>query len=296
VEYQESLISSPDGRDLEIATLGDPKGETVFFHHGTPGSTPLVKSLSSLAERHGLFLVTASRPGYGSSSRREGRTVAAQVDDVRTVLDHLGRGTYVSVGWSGGGPHSLACAALDAPRCLAAWSLAGVVPIDADFDWTAGMGPENIEEFRLALEGGEAYEAHMAEAGAQFADATAENVIELFGGLLSEVDKTALADDEARATLAVACRQAFAKGWRGFYDDDRAFFTGWGFDPSDITVPVSIWYGDQDLMVPPTHGEWLALHVANATVHHAARDGHISVISNHLDELANEISRAFVSS
>ncbi len=291
--YQEALIATPDGRDLEVATLGSPEGRTVFFHHGTPGSTALVKSLAAMTERGDLYLVTTSRPGYGGSTRRAGRSVAAQVDDVRTALDHLGRDTYVSVGWSGGGPHALACAALDAPRCLAAWSLAGVVPIDADVDWTAGMGPENLEEFSLALEGGVAYEAHMAEAGAHFADATPENIVELFGGLLSDVDKTALADDDARATLAESCRRAFATSWRGFYDDDRAFFAAWGFDPGTITVPVSVWYGDQDLMVPPTHGAWLGRHLPRATVHHVPGDGHISVIANHLGELADEIARAF---
>jgi pimeloyl-ACP methyl ester carboxylesterase len=295
MEYRESLIEAPDGRLLEVSTLGEPDGKTVFYHHGTPGSAVHVRSLARLTRR-GLFLVSVSRPGYGYSSRREDRTVAAQLDDVRTVLDHLGRESYVSVGWSGGGPHSLACAALDAPRCIAAWSLAGIVPIDADFDWTAGMGPENIEEFKLARGGDKAYETHMARAGDRFAEATPENIIKIFAGLLSQVDKDALGDDAARSVLALACRQAFANGWRGFFDDDRAFFRSWGFDPSQIEIPVTLWYGDQDLMVPPSHGAWLARHVPEVVVNHVREDGHLSVVINHLDELASEISGAFISS
>jgi len=141
--------------------LGDPSGLTVVFHHGTPGSVKLVNYFEKIADQSSLFFVTFSRAGYGLSSRLEGRTISSVVADVTTVLDVLGREDYVAVGWSGGGPHALACAALDAPRCLAAWSLAGVVPLDAGIDWTEGMGPENLEEFSLALEGGSEYEAHV---------------------------------------------------------------------------------------------------------------------------------------
>jgi pimeloyl-ACP methyl ester carboxylesterase len=289
MEYAERLIDGPDGRVIEVATLGSASGTTVFVHHGTPGSSALVRWLAPLATSGALHLVTMSRAGYGRSSRREGRNVAAVVDDVRTVLDALGLGSYVAVGWSGGGPHALACAALDAPRCSGAWSLAGVVPIDADIDWTEGMGPENLEEMALAQEGGPRYEAHIAEVGAQFATATADNIIEIFGGLLSDVDKAALADDGARGIFADAMRHGFADGWRGFFDDDRAFMTDWGFDPTSIDAPVSVWYGDADLMVPPTHGAWLAAALPTATSHHFPGDGHLSIITNRSDELLADL-------
>ena len=291
--YQEFVVEDAAGRFLEVATLGEPGGRTVFFHHGTPGSAPLLRSLAPLAAHADLLLVTASRPGYGQSSRRAGRSIADQVDDVTTVLEHLGRSRYASLGWSGGGPHALACAALDAPRCVGAWSIAGVVPIDAGFDWTEGMGPENLEEFRLSLEGGEAYEEHMRGAGEQFATANADNIVALFGGLLSDVDRAALVDETSREVLATSSRQAFATGTWGFYDDDRAFFSPWGFDPADIAVPVSVWYGDQDLMVPATHGDWLSARIAGVRVHHLSAEGHLSIVSNHLDELADELVGAF---
>lgn len=291
--YNESQVVTPDGRALEVATLGDPSGHTVFFHHGTPGSAVMLSMFADVVERSGLFFVTMSRPGYGRSTRQEGRRVVSVVEDVRCVLETLGRHQYVSVGWSGGGPHALACGAMDAPRCRAVWSLAGVVPIDVDFEWTAGMGPENLEEFALSLEGGPLYEAHMAEAGDQFSRATPDNIIALFGGLLSVVDKDALADDVARAALAAACRHGFATGYFGFFDDDRVFFSPWGFDVDDIEVPVAVWYGDQDLMVPPTHGEWLARHLRSVDVRHRPDEGHISIVTNHLEELIGSLRHAF---
>ena len=291
MSYHEQLVTTLDGRQLEVATLGDPSGLTVVFHHGTPGSVKLVNYFEKIADQSSLFFVTFSRAGYGLSSRLEGRTISSVVADVTTVLDVLGREDYVAVGWSGGGPHALACAALDAPRCLAAWSLAGVVPLDAGIDWTEGMGPENLEEFSLALEGGSEYEAHVMRDGERFAASTPENIVELFGGLLSEVDKVALVEHQARVVLA--CAHAFVQGYFGFFDDDRAFFQSWGFDPTQIAVPVFVWFGDHDLMVPSSHGQWLVEHLATAIKVHKPDEGHVSLLTNHEDELEGSLLRAF---
>jgi pimeloyl-ACP methyl ester carboxylesterase len=286
MSYRALAVTTTDGRTVDVATVGDPTGHTVFLHHGSPASAVLARMFEAVADSAGLFVVALSRPGYGGSTRQEGRRVASVVEDVRRVLDELGREHYVSVGWSGGGPHALSCAALDAPRCRAAWSLAGVAPADVDFDWTEGMGPENLEEFALAQAGGPAYEAHMASVGAEFANATPENVVALFGGLLSGPDKAALADEGARSSLAECSRDAFRLTWRGFFDDDRAMLSPWGFDLAAISVPVEVWYGDQDLMVPPTHGGWLARAIPGARAVHLAEEGHVSLIVNRLDELA----------
>jgi pimeloyl-ACP methyl ester carboxylesterase len=282
---QQQLVETSDGRVLETRVFGAPSGPTVFFHHGTPGSYLTGELFDDAATRAGLSVVTMSRAGYGLSTRHAGRSVSSVVSDVGAVLDALGRDSYVAAGWSGGGPHSLACGALDAPRCRAAWSLAGVAPIDADFDWTAGMGPENLEEFALAREGGPHYEQHMASLAAEFGAATADNIVQLFGGLLSDPDKAVLADEPARAAMAKDECHAFAGGWRGFYDDDQAFMSSWGFDVATITVPVHVWFADQDLMAPPSHGEWLGATIPHARVRREAGEGHLSLVHQHLDEL-----------
>lgn len=286
VDYAEQLIEAPDGRVIEIATCGEPSEPTVFFHHGSPGAAATMKMLVPLSESGRIYLVTMSRAGYGKTSPRTGRNVASIVDDTRAVLDALGRQRYVSLGWSGGGPHALACAALDAPRCTGAISLAGVAPMDADFDWTEGMGQENVDEFSLAKAGGPAYEAHVVEAAARLGTATADNVIELFHGLLSEPDLKALDRHDVREQFAGATSLSFERGWSGYFDDDRAFFSPWGFDPTSISVPVQIWYGDEDLMVPPSHGKWLASHLPTAQAHHFSSEGHLSLYTNHFNEVA----------
>jgi pimeloyl-ACP methyl ester carboxylesterase len=288
VNYVDEVITTPDGRKLEVARVGADDGVAVVFHHGSPGAASMIGSLEEIARRHGLLVVTMSRAGYGHSDARPGRNVASIVDDVVALRAHYGISHYVAMGWSGGGPHALACAALDGD-CVAALSVAGVAPIDADFDWTEGMGPENLEEFALAREGGTAYVAHMKEVASEFAQASASNIVALFGGLLSDVDRTALEDDSMREMLARECREAFTTSAAGFIDDDRAFFAPWGFEPSAIEVPVEIWFGDQDLMVPPTHGAWLARTIPTASAVHRPAEGHVSLLTAHGDDLATSL-------
>ena len=55
-------------------------------------------------------------------------------------------------------------------------------------------------------------------------------------------------------------------------------FTGdWGFDLSRIRVPVTIWQGEQDRMVPFAHGRWLAERVAGAVARLEPGEGHLSL-------------------
>lgn len=285
------VVALADGRQLEVGTLGDPSGRTVVFHHGTPGSVLLARPLAeALARDAGVYVVTTSRAGYGRSTRHEGRTVASVVDDTRAVLDALGRKDYVAVGWSGGGPHAFACAALDAPRCVGVVSLAGVVPTDLDFDWTAGMGEANIEEFRLAQIGGPEYEASVATAGEEFRSATIDNLVEIFHGLWSPPDVTALDDEALRSELAEAFAYGFVESWRGFYDDDRAMLQPWGFSPTEITVPSFVYYGTEDFMVPATHGDWLVANIPGATKRRYEGEGHLSVVTKNLSTLVADVT------
>src|SRR5689334_10818621 len=143
-----TMITLPDGRELETEISGPEDGRVLVFHHGTPGCHVQLPQMQQAAAERGLRLVTWARPGYAGSTRHHGRTVSSVAADTAAVLDVLGAQDCLVAGRSGGGPHALACAALLPDRVRAALVIAGVGPHDAPgLEFMAGMGADNVKEF-----------------------------------------------------------------------------------------------------------------------------------------------------
>jgi len=279
-----------DGRVLEYLVAGPADGTPLVFHHGTPFAAILFEPMVAAAARHGLQMVVYSRPGYAGSSPQPGRTVAAVAEDVSALLAELGADRFLTVGWSGGGPHALACAALLPGRCVAAATVAGVAPYAADgLDWLDGMATENIEEFAAATAGVEPLTAFLSAEADALANVQGEHIAAALGGLVSDVDARALSDEFADYSAA-AFRKAVSAGIAGWRDDDLAFVADWGFDPAAIQTPVSIWQGAEDRMVPFAHGRWLADHVPGAAVHLHPAEGHLSLMLDRFDDVAADLA------
>jgi pimeloyl-ACP methyl ester carboxylesterase len=284
-----TLISLPDGRALEIEVSGPDDGAALVFHHGTPGASAQIRAIAGAAHARGLRLVTWSRPGYGASTRRAGRSVADDVDDVVAVLDHLAVDTCVVAGWSGGGPHALACGALLPGRVRGVLCIAGVAPYGVEgLDFLAGMGEDNIEEFGEALKGEASLRAWLDRARPELVNITPDDVAASLGNLVPPVDRAVLTGEFAE-DLASEFRQAMKFGVDGWLDDDLAFTRPWGFELEDIAVPTYLWQGSEDLMVPFTHGRWLAERIPGVTAHLEQGEGHLSVALGALDRMLDEL-------
>jgi pimeloyl-ACP methyl ester carboxylesterase len=272
-----STITLPDGRDLEVEVSGPDQGPVLLFHHGTPGGSVQFGGMADEVHARGHRLVTWSRAGYGASARRPGRSVADEVADAMAVLDHVGADSCVVAGWSGGGPHALACGALAPERVRGVLSIAGVGAFGAaDLDFLEGMGQENHDEFGAALEGEEALRTYLEAARPEFLQITGDQIVGQMETLLPPIDQDSLTG-EFGDFLARGLRQAVSVSVDGWLDDDLAFTRPWGFDLDAITVPVHLWQGSEDLMVPFAHGEWLAANVPSAVVHLERGEGHLSI-------------------
>ena len=272
-----TTLVTPDGRSLDLYLAGPRDGHVLLFHAGTPSAPlPYQPAIDLMAER-GLRYVAFSRAGYGSSSRRAGRSVADVVDDARVVLDHVGADRALTIGWSGGGPHALACGALLPDRIRAVAAIASVAPYPADgLDYLADTGAENIEEFNAALEGPEALIAFKERNWPIFREVTADQIAEAFGDLIDDVDRGSLTGEFAEF-IAASVREALRESYWGWFDDDMAMIQPWGFELASIGVPVHVWQGRHDRMVPYAHGEWLAAHIPTAVPHLYDEHGHLSL-------------------
>ena len=244
------IVRAAGDRQLEALASGPTGGLTLVLHNGTPA---------------GLMAAPA---------------IAAAAADLAAVLDALGTGEFVTVGWSGGGPHALACAALLPGRCVAAATMAGPAPHQAEgLDWSQGMSSENLAEFRAALAGPEELTRFLEPAAREMATLTGADVVAGLGDLASAADKAALTGEFADYQAA-SFRAAVAGGVAGWRDDDLAFVTDWGFTMADVGAgaPVAVWQGDQDMMVPWSHGHWLATHIPGARAHLLPGEGHLTLV------------------
>jgi pimeloyl-ACP methyl ester carboxylesterase len=286
-------VHAADGRTLEVLTGGDPDGFPLLFHGGSPSAAVPYEPFDRAVREAGLRLITYSRPGYGDSTVRP-RTDPQMVDDVAdsvVILDALGVDRFVTAGWSGGGPRALGCAAGLPGRCLAAASIAGVGPHDgAGLDWKAGMAEENVVEYTAAEAGREAYAAYLEEEFMPLLLADADDLAEGMGGLLPAADKAAM-DRPFTEWLTETFHRAGAQRTVGVVDDGQAAVRPWGFDVGAITVPVLVYQGRQDAMVPFAHGEWLAAHVPGVEAHLTDDDGHLTLVINGLPGILADLKR-----
>jgi pimeloyl-ACP methyl ester carboxylesterase len=211
------------------------------------------------------------------------------VDDVAAMLDHLDADRCVVGGWSGGGPHALATAALLPTRVAGALVVAGVAPYEAEgLDFLAGMGEANIEEFGALAQGEAVVRPALEEAAVVMRRGDTAAVVESLATLLPEVDLAALTDDFG-VDMATHLAEGLRVGVDGWLDDGLAFLRPWGFDLDAITVPTFLWQGTEDLMVPFTHGKWLADHIPGVTAHLEQGQGHLSLAVGTIGPILDEL-------
>jgi len=279
-----AILKLKDGRSLDYITNDSDSKSAILFHHGTPSDCTLWQKW--FKEITGVKAIAASRPGYGLSDRRRGRTVAADIDDQTQLLDFFGIEKFISIGWSGGGPHAINMSR--DRRSVGAITLAGVGEWgNSDLDFLQGMGPENHEEFGAALVGEASIEEWMIKNTPAFKNVTGADLITSFGGLIGEADKKALTPEVAEQDAA-SFRRSLSVSYYGWQDDDLAFVQPFGFELAKINKPILVWQGDDDFMVPKSHSEWLAKHIPTAKLNFVPGHGHISLGESYRKEIINQ--------
>lgn len=281
----------PDGRRLDIRVSGPDKGLPLVFHSGTPGAQVPFRGIERQVHARGLRLITMSRPGYGGSSRHRGRSVVDVAADTSMVLAALGAERCLIAGWSGGGPHALACGAR-LRGAVAVLVIAGVAPYPVEgLDWMAGMGDANVIEFTAALDGEDELRPHLGELREHLRNVAVDEVVNSLDTLLPDVDR-ALLTDEFGEDMAASFHEALRTGVDGWLDDDLAFTKPWGFALDEVSIPTMVWQGSADLMVPFAHGQWLASHLPRVSAHLEQSEGHLSLALGAVEQMLDELIAA----
>ena len=290
METERRLVRLADGRDIEYQTAGPADGLALVVHEGTPMGLVLNNRLGNAAGERGLRIVQAARPGYEGSTPLPGRAVADVVPDVIAVLDDARRrrvrvDRLLRRRAAHPGVRRARARALPRrpPRSPAS------PPTHAEgLDFLAGMGPENIEEFGLAVRGADALTPFLDKEADALRGITGEQIAAALGGLISGADAAVLTGEFA-ADLAKGLSGAVRNGIAGWRDDDLAFVADWGFGLDALGGRAAIWQGDQDNMVPFAHGRWLAAHIPGARAHLEPGAGHVTMTVTAIDRILDDL-------
>ncbi|NYJ75593.1 alpha/beta fold hydrolase [Allobranchiibius huperziae] len=272
-----AMLTLKDGRVLEVRVSGPEDGVPVLYHHGTGGTLP-TRNFENAVHERGSKLITLSRAGYADSTRLAGRAVVDVVADASEVLQIVGAERFFVAGWSGGGPHALACAAR-LPGVIGALVISGIAPYDgAGLDFLSGMSRDEVTEWNAALQSEAQLRAIVERSAAALTQPQSKDDAEDVTQNLPPADAAVLAGQFAD-DLAAANRDGLSSGIDGWVDDELAFTKPWGFDLDEVKVPVSVWHGDQDRNVPFGHGRWVAEQLTDASLTRAPGEGHFSLLA-----------------
>ena len=273
----------PDGRELARVELGDPAGRPIIGFHGTPGSRHQLVLDETPVRSAGVRLISVDRPGYGHSSLNPGRRLVDWPQDVARLADHLDLDRFGVVGYSGGGPHALACAAVLPDRVAAAGVISGVGPLSAR-GAEEGMMPLNVLVTRVARRSAKPLQV-MFEVFAFVQRRWPERIIEGMRRQMPPADAEIVGRPEVREWVIREMRRSPITSGEAAAQDFELFSRWWGFRLEDIKVPVHFWQGDADRNVPPRHARSMATEVPGAVLHEIAGAGHFMVVDHIIDIL-----------
>jgi pimeloyl-ACP methyl ester carboxylesterase len=280
----EPRVELPDGRVLAVHETGDPRGPVVVLLHPAPGSRLLDPDPDATAAA-GVRLIGIDRAGNGASTALADDavpTVTGHADDVAAALAALAIGEAAVVGWSAGGRVALALAARH-PVLVRSVAIVGTPAPHEEVPWIPAEHLALIEQLK-----GDPGAATGVLAGvfAEMAAAPPEAMAGMVGA--GPADAAALEGDAGRATrLGTMVAESFAQGAVGLAADIVSYtVVPWGFDPGAVGAPTTAFYGDADVTVPPTHGEWYASRVPGAELRRVPGAGHLVALTAWADILA----------
>ena len=268
-----------DGGSVEYVVSGpEDASNLLVFHPGTPSAAVQYPGLTRAAAAADLRTASYSRPGYGASTRRPGRSVADEAAISAAIADRLGYQRFFTIGLSGGGPVALACAALLPERVRAGMAMASLAPpAEVGPEWESFYTSEQLAEWKALARG---------DVASLLPDL--EEAVEIFGRMTPARLTAVAGPPDARAvaqrhdkvivpSLVRSLRRAVSRGYFGYLDDNLAQARDWGFRVADIRVPVVVRHGALDRLVSIEQGRWLAAAIPGARAVFLDDAGHGSI-------------------
>jgi len=281
-----------DGRVVGVAECGDPAGLPVFYCHGLLSSRLEIAAapIVAAAERVGVRLIAMDRPGIGESSTKLHRTILDWTLDLADLAGGLGHERFAVLGVSGGAPYAIAAALRVPERLRAVGAVAGLAPLGA-----SGLLGLMAPRARRMLRAGRWLPRLLDRPLAKLADDLArspETVASRYERELPDADRAVLAEPVWREAFTAAWREAFRRGIEGPKQDLTLAARSWGYRLTDVRVPVNLWFGGADRIVPPAMARFLADRLRLTESRSYPTEGHLSLIAHRAESILADLVRA----
>jgi pimeloyl-ACP methyl ester carboxylesterase len=263
----------------------------VLYLHGTPAAAMEWRLFGTEADldRAGIRLVAPNRPGVGGSTYQPKRRILGWPADATALLDHLGIGRVAVLGYSGGSPYALACAARMPDRITAVTLVSAVAAFDAP-----GVADDIDPASRAFMELSRRRPA-VSRLVSTVMGMTARISPRLLGAQASRAlpsPDAAVLQRDGVARLFAAMLQESTRGLGRSARLDTALMIGpWGFDPGEVMLPVHLWHATEDRNAPPAMGAYLADRLPHAKLTVLGGEGHISAAANHGPIILADLAR-----
>ncbi|WP_303311085.1 alpha/beta fold hydrolase [Hymenobacter sp. BT730] len=284
---QPLTVPLPDGRQLGLTRYGNPAHPAVIFHHGYASSGIAVPECTAELARLGLQIMAPDRPGSGLSDVDENLTLESFAADVLYAVDALQiPGPLAVAGWSGGGVHALALAALYPERVATVQLLSTALPFgdeeayaELHLRWKAARFVNDY----LPILG----KVALVELSAQWQQKP-DKMIDSLLGLLGPTEQAVKDQPAHRALLRDAAVHGFANQGQGVYFDGRALCQPPAFQLEAIQASTTIWHGTEDSVWPPDNLDFLAENIPEARLQLLPGEGHMLYL-NHWEAILQRV-------
>jgi pimeloyl-ACP methyl ester carboxylesterase len=240
---------------MRIDDVGDPHGAPVVYLHGGGDSRLSRHPDDSIAASLGVRLLAVDR--CGPSVRR--RTLRSWAEGLAASLDVERFGV---VGWSAGGPHALAVAAVAPERVTRVALVASMPPPDG----VAVLAADVRQAMRVGRVAPRFVARRLERWGREPPPPTGNAVT-----------------DEAYARGRV---EAFRSGGLWLARELAYLSRPWGFELGDVRAPVTLWWGERDYVCPPSIAAVYAERLPSTTLR-LVDDTHQILFSRWRDILAD---------
>lgn len=280
-----------DGRTLGVLEVGPRDGPAIFHFHGHRSCRLEIQLIADAARRLGVRLIGLDRPGIGRSDAKPGFRILDWPCDVQDAADQLGIDTFAVSGLSAGGIYALACAYKIPGRLTACGLISSAVPGDT----ITSAGPRWMKTMWLIGRRAPVLLTPLMFFLWRISSASGpkvETALTRWSHWLCEADQMVVANTNARATLVAIVAENARQIRKTNVREALSDFRPWGFAPEDVSFRnVSMWHGEDDRIMPASLARLLAKALPHCAPAFYPREGHLSVLVRHADDILRQLSR-----